>query len=121
MSQNEFAVESLENRRLFSLDSAVLAGGVLQVTGTQAADTITVGLDSTGTNVEVVITTPSVSSTPSVDKTFALARVKSIIVHGLGGDDTISVDATNGPLTNIKLNFYGDSGDDTLIGGADNN
>jgi Ca2+-binding RTX toxin-like protein len=113
------ALESLESRRLLSV---TLEEGVLTVTGTEAADQLGLGRNDTS----IVVNDNGTSST------WNPAEVTSIVVNGLGGDDTIAVRAPlNKPTTldggadNDRIHggagrerLLGGAGDDLLAGGA---
>ena len=47
---------------------------------------------------------------------FGGRRPTVMLVHGLGGNDTIRLDEANGPLPAAQL--FGGSGNDTLVGGS---
>ena len=101
--------EPLEARRLFSV-TAVFAHGTLAVFGDNLANTITVSradhgrLLVNGGAVRVLGKRPTVTNTALIS------------ITGLGGNDTLSLDETNGPLPPSAL--FGGSGVDTLTGGS---
>jgi len=47
-----------------------------------------------------------------------VANVKTVEIFGLGGNDTLTLDETNGALP--KAILYGGAGNDTLTGGSGN-
>jgi hypothetical protein len=81
-----------------------LHGGLLRIEGTAAADTVQVS----AVDANVVVDFNGATST------FAAAKVKSILFHGEGGNDTF----TNN--TSIRAVIFGDNGDDKLTGGSAN-
>src|SRR5262245_11697654 len=101
------AFEQLEGR-LTPATQAYFAGGVLAVVGDANANAITVSAAADGTlqvtdngaPVPIESQTPS----PTVDQTFL------VIVYGLGGDDTITIDAS---LGEVSAALYGGDGNDT--------
>ncbi|MDP9173154.1 MAG: hypothetical protein M3O30_04710 [Planctomycetota bacterium] len=121
--------EMLENRRLFSaapgtpLSAVVDANGVLQVTGTDGGDQITISLVHvlySQPNIKVTIAPVVGASTVANSLVVQVPRagVGKIRVHGLGGDDVITMDGSGGPFTGIKVALFGDAGNDTLNGDA---
>jgi hypothetical protein len=78
--------ESLEARDVPAV-LASLAGGVLAVTGTQAADTITVRQSSGQLTVD------------GVAGTFNAASVASVVVNVLAGDDVIDIRGLTKPVS----------------------
>jgi Ca2+-binding RTX toxin-like protein len=94
--------------------SAVFSPGahVLTVFGDAADNTITVSRDAAG---RVLVNGGAVrvfGGTPTV------ANTSLVQVFGLAGNDTISLDETNGALP--AANLFGGAGNDTLIGGSGN-
>src|SRR5262245_24778885 len=63
-----------------------LSGGILTVTGTDYADTITI---QQGTNYQQTATSISPWIIAVADKVYPASSVNKIVVRGLGGDDTI--------------------------------
>jgi Ca2+-binding RTX toxin-like protein len=99
-------VENLESRVLFS---AKLQAGVLTITGTSGKDLL--GVDQTATSI---IVADGMSKTR---KTFPLAKVKTINMFGLGGNDMLlQTDRVTRPG---KLD--GGAGNDLLQGGRGRN
>jgi Ca2+-binding RTX toxin-like protein len=88
------------------------SAGLLVVTGTASADTITISRDAAGDilvnggAIRVVGGLPTVANTTQID------------VFGQAGNDSIALDETNGPLPRALL--FGGSGNDTLSGGSGN-
>lgn len=100
MSRN--LLETLELRTFFN---ATLVNGTLQVTGTDAAETINIDLNA---NNQIVATVGGSASQ------FDATQVTGITVDALGGDDVVNVADTI--LLPTTLN--GGDGNDTLNGGA---
>jgi hypothetical protein len=95
------SAEVLEIRQVPT--AAVLQAGILTITGSDQADNIVV--TKTGTNLVV----------SGVRTTFAVSKVKSVVVNAGGGDDTVDLTA----LT-VKAKVSGGAGNDSLIGGSGN-
>ena len=113
-------LEPLEARRLFA--AIGLGRHVLTVTGTGGvANTITVGLSADGLSVVATdgyqtgrgqVTTPRLLS-----RTFPLSRgIRLVRIQGGGGNDTITIDQTNGSFP-IPAKINGGAGDDSISGG----
>lgn len=105
------AIESLEDRRLMS---ATVLFGALIVTGTDGPDTISLSMDAQHSNkLDVTINDKLAGS-------FNLNRIKlGVHVLGLGGDDTIYVDESNGIIP-FGIDMIGGAGNDVLFGGTGN-
>lgn len=103
--------ECLERRTLLTA-SAVFASatGVLTVTGDAQDNTLTVARDAAG-NINV-----NGGAIAIQGGTATVANVTQIQMFGLGGNDTLALDETNGALP--KANMFGGDGNDTLIGGS---
>ena len=107
-------VEPLERRTLMS--SAVLAAGVLRVTGDPGASTITVANSLDGASIDVTV---SSTGRPLLAKSFPKsAGVTSVFVRSGRFADVISVGQAN-PLAgiaafDIPARVFGGSGDDTV-------
>ncbi len=87
---------------------AVIVDGDLLIGGTGRNDVIAVNLSKDKTQLIVVLNRKPIG-------TFALSDVTGrIIVHGLSGNDRITVS----PKLNIPADLYGDAGNDVLTGGA---
>lgn len=102
--------EQLEGRRLLS--ATIDEEGVLQVRGTKGDDTIVLSLNATDTTKLDVTINGELSSLDVAD----IVRVQA---KGKSGNDSITVDETNGVLT-FSMRFDGQKGNDTLIGSAGN-
>jgi Ca2+-binding RTX toxin-like protein len=89
-----------------ALDSA-LVNGELQVGGTAANDAIAVNLSRDGLSLVVLLNRQVVG-------TYPLSGVTRIEVHGLGGNDKVTVN----PKVLVPADLYGDGGNDILTGGA---
>jgi Ca2+-binding RTX toxin-like protein len=102
-------VESLESRRLYSV-TATSAGGVLTVTGDDNANAITVSRTAGGT---LLVNGGAVNITGSPA---TVSTIQTISISGLGGNDNLKLDETNGVLP--KANISGGDGFDVLTGGS---
>jgi Ca2+-binding RTX toxin-like protein len=103
--------QALEVRALLSASAVFAANtGVLTVTGDAQNNALTVSRDAAG---DILINGGAVAikgGTPTV------AKVSLIQVFGLGGNDTLQLDETNGALP--KANLFGGDGNDVLVGGS---
>jgi Ca2+-binding RTX toxin-like protein len=92
--------------------SAVLANGVLTITGDNQDNIIVVSRDVAGRIIVVVDGSPLAvaGGTPTV------ASTSLIRILGLQGNDTLSLNEVNGPLP--TANLFGGDGDDILAGGS---
>lgn len=107
------ACESVEPRTLLSASAVfVPASGVLTVTGDAQNNTLTVGRDAAG-HINV-----NGGAVAILGGSATVSNVSLIQAFGLGGNDTISLDETNGALPSADL--FGGDGNDTLIGGSGN-
>lgn len=105
---NRFSIESLERRELMAADVA-LAGGVLNIVGTEMNDQVVVSqLD----NAIQVTVTDAANGNTLINRSFAASAVKSVNIQCLGGDD-LAINNTNIPST-----MNGGRGNDQLFGGA---
>jgi Ca2+-binding RTX toxin-like protein len=86
--------------------------GVLTIVGDGANNTIVVGRDAAGTITVNGGAVPVRGPKPTV------SNVRVIKISGRGGNDTISLDETNGPLPPADMS--GGAGNDTLTGGSGN-
>jgi len=85
--------------------------GTLTVTGTNAADTITLALGA-DQNTLLVLAGPDVLS-------FDRSTFDTIVVDAGGGDDLVRIDQSGGTFTDTEATtLNGEGGDDTLIGGS---
>ena len=103
------ALEALEPRRLFAI-TATSAGGVLTVLGDESANAITVSRNVNG-NLLVNNGAVAIAGSPAT-----VSNIVTIRVSGLDGNDTLTIDETNGALPEASLS--GGTGNDTLTGGA---
>lgn len=98
-------IETMESRRLLS---AVIDNRELEITGTNASNTINVWLNRAGTRYVVAI--------DGRESSFTVNAVRAIDVRGLGGDDRVTIAAN----VRIAADLEGNSGNDLLIGGSGN-
>src|SRR3954452_79474 len=98
-----FQIESMERRLFLDATAALNSKGVFVVTGTDAAETIAIGLSSDGTQVQATLAGTVLGSA-------ALADVKGISVNAGAGDDTVTIDAAITKRTSVR----GGDGNDTL-------
>jgi len=119
------SLEPLEDRTV-PVATAALAGGVLTILGDDAGagadDAIVVTRDAAGT-ITVTDSGNAVAIGGGPATIFNTARID---VFGLGGNDTISLLETNGPLPAAFIdggpgsdNLTGGSSNDTLVGGSE--
>ena len=106
--------ESLEPRLMLSVTAVFSPQGVLTVDGDQMDNTIVVSRDSTG-NILVNGGATPIGGRGGIP---TVANTSLIEVLGRSGNDTITLDQTNGALP--QANLSGNAGDDTLTGGAGN-
>jgi hypothetical protein len=100
---------------VYTAPSAVTSTGGLTVTATGGAgnDTYTVRLDPSGKFVQFFENNPSMTGQP--DLTVGKASLRTIVVNGNAGNDTVVLDFTNGnPLSSAVIQFDGGDGNDTL-------
>lgn len=110
-----YLLEPIEPRLLFA---AVLADGVLTITGTERNDTIEVDLRDNG-NLKVEIN--------NVESSFNYSAITRFVINGLGGNDSIEFNQRNAILKGAEIRA-GDGRDtvegtdarDTIFGGAGN-
>ncbi|HVK18731.1 MAG TPA: calcium-binding protein [Fimbriiglobus sp.] len=108
------SVESLESREVPAVTAVFNPGfGTLAVFGDGADNTIEISRDSLGV-ISVNGQVPLAGGLPGGFPT--VFNTKSISVFGLGGNDSIRLDETNGPLPGAQL--FGGSGNDSLTGGS---
>jgi Ca2+-binding RTX toxin-like protein len=104
-------LELLDNRVMPSISASFLPGaGVLTVLGDALDNTITVSRNAAGTLLVNGGAVPVTGGTPTV------ANTSLIQMFGLAGNDTLSLDETNGALP--RANLFGGAGNDTLTGGS---
>ena len=105
--------ECLETRRLLSVSASFNpSAGILSVLGDSDNNAIVVSRDAAG---EILVNGGAVTvagGTPTV------ANTRLVQVFGQEGNDTISLDETNGALPGANL--FGGSGNDVLTGGSGN-
>src|SRR5436190_7903892 len=92
--------------------NALFFGGQLTILGDAANNIVAVSRDAAG-NVLVNGGAVRVQGGAAT-----VANTKRIQIFGLGGDDTLSLDETNGVLP--QANIFGGAGNDTLTGGSAN-
>ena len=90
--------------------TAVLAGGVLTITGDDHDNTLIASRDVGGTILVNGGAVPVTGGVPTV------ANTTLVRILGLGGNDVLLVDDSNGPMP--PSNQLGGEGDDTLTGSA---
>lgn len=105
------ALEALENRRLLAITATFApAAGILNVFGDSADNTIEISRNAGGTILVNGGAVNIVGGVPTV------ANTTLIQAFGLAGNDTISLNESNGALPAAKL--FGGGGNDILIGGS---
>src|SRR5438067_1109872 len=98
--------EPMESRQMYSV-SAISIGGVLTVIGDNTPNSIVVSRDNAGKllvnggAVKVLGVTPTVANTSIIN------------IAGLGGNDNLVIDESNGALP--RANLLGGADNDTLI------
>src|SRR5947207_6738287 len=91
-----------------------LRHGVLTIEGTETSDRIALRLQAGYPGVLQV----DVGDDGSADFSFERARIASIAVDALGGDDSVRIDDSNGSFTDsIPTTIDGGPGNDTIAGG----
>jgi Ca2+-binding RTX toxin-like protein len=110
-------VESLENRRLLA-GITLTHNGILFVVGAgRVSNTVVVGLTPEQTAVTASLTFPWRGAPDTMTKTYPLAdHIRLLMVRGGWGNDSITIDQTNGAFTARAL-LLGGPGNDTIIGG----
>ena len=103
------AIEQL-GQRITPTVNAFSLGGVLTVVGDNADNTIEVSRNAGG---DLLVNGGDVRI---YGGTSTVANTSRIQIFGLGGNDQLSLDETNGALP--RANLFGGSGNDTLISGA---
>ena len=86
--------------------------GLLSVSGDSFKNTVTVGRDAAGSLLV------NGGAVPVAGGTATVANTSLVEAFGLGGDDTIALDETNGALP--AANLFGGDGNDTITGGSGN-
>lgn len=108
--------QPLEARQLLS---AVVADGVLTVTGTAKNDRIVVSLSSDGETLTVSEASGNRFRKKATTTTeFAAADVSSVVVNAGAGNDSVTLKGTRKTPFSIGATINGDAGNDNLIGGA---
>ena len=90
--------------------TATFANGTLTLFGDALANALAVGRDAAGVLNVNAGSVPIAGGTPTADNTTLIQ------VFGQGGDDTLALDETNGPLP--RANLFGGAGNDAIDGGA---
>src|SRR5262245_41475253 len=98
----------LESRQVPS--TVALAGGVLTVQGTNDADSIQLVQSSSDRRNQFV----SVTDNGQLTAMFAVGELKRIEVHGMGGDDKISISG----VIKVPTILNGGDGDDSIVTGS---
>jgi Ca2+-binding RTX toxin-like protein len=107
------AVEALDERIAPAITASFAPGThTLTVLGDNLDNTITISRDAAGT---ILVNGGAVAIAGG---TATVANTSLIQAFGLGGNDTIALDETNGVLPAAQL--FGGDGNDTLIGGSGN-
>jgi Ca2+-binding RTX toxin-like protein len=108
-------IDPLESRLLFSI--YVGAGHILSVHGAGGwPNTITVGLAPGGQSIEATVSYVTPKTTVTQTKTFALAKVRLLVIDGGNKADSITIDQTNGPFPRQAV-IRSHNGNDTVLGG----
>ena len=126
-SRSSLSVEALESREVPT--TASLYGSTLTVDGTDRGESITVRLDGWQVKVGDAAILDGRTYVSAVDA----GRVRRIVIHGYGGDDTINVSTIKVPTMiwggtgNDRIYggsgddiIYGDQGNDTILGSSGN-
>jgi Ca2+-binding RTX toxin-like protein len=90
--------------------SAVFSNGVLTITGDDQDNALTVGRDPAGL---LVVNGGALSISGGAP---TVANTSLIRIFGFGGNDTLSIDESGGPMP--PANLFGGEGNDTLTGSA---
>ena len=104
--------QSLKTLAVTTLATApvTLKGGILSITGTSAADAISLILDAKGRNIGVTVNNTSAS--------FPVASVKQVMIDAGGGNDSIALERSDGTRAiNIPSTIAGGNGNDHIVGG----
>jgi hypothetical protein len=106
-------IERLEDRSLLS--AANIIGTTLQVVGNGSDELIALRLSAADVNVIEV----DDGSDGTADHTFARALFDRIVLDGGDGNDSLSIDESNGVFADTELTtLIGGGGNDTLMGGS---
>lgn len=107
------AIESLATRITPAVNAFFIPStGVLSVVGDSLANTIAVSRNAAG---QLLVNGGAVAIKGG---TATVANTAKIQIFGLGGNDTITLDETNGALP--AGNLFGGAGNDTITGGSGN-
>jgi Ca2+-binding RTX toxin-like protein len=106
------ATEASSAKPSFALPpvNGAFLGGILTAFGNNNDNTIDFSRDAAGQILVNNGAAPVFGGTPTV------ANTKLIMAFGLGGDDTITINETNGALP--RANLFGGAGNDILTGGS---
>src|SRR4051794_11921492 len=104
-------LESLEGRAVPAV-TALVQGAQLIVSGDAFDNTITISRDAAGT----ILVNDNNGLVPITGRTPTVANTAALLVLGGSGNDTISLDETNGALPRARL--LGGDGNDVLTGGS---
>src|SRR5262245_31023878 len=103
---------TLERTKPMAVTASFLPGGTLSIFGDALDNNITVSRDAAG---NILINGGAVAIQGG---TATIANTTLIQGFGLGGNDTITLDQSNGALP--AANLFGGEGNDTLTGGSGN-
>jgi Ca2+-binding RTX toxin-like protein len=111
-TSNRLSIENLERREMMAAD-AVLAGGVLSVTGTEQADHIILSQATVNGLMTVKVTITDIATGATLlQKSFMNSSVNKIKVECGSGNDIAENNTTK------PSEMYGDNGADRLVGGS---
>jgi len=102
--------------RVSAPEPPTIVNGVLSIKGTREDDRIALRLQAGAANLLQVDFGNDGSAEFTVDRT----DVTSIVVDAGAGDDSVSVDESNGQFENVPTTIDGGSGDDRIAGGSGN-
>jgi Ca2+-binding RTX toxin-like protein len=106
-------IQPLESRRLLAAAAAYVVGTTLFVDGTEGNDTIKAFYDSSSNSFQFQVN--SVFSAK-----FPVNSVDSILLRGLGGNDTLDATELRSGATQYAAALDGGAGNDTLVGNITN-
>src|SRR5687767_3144242 len=111
----------LEPRALFSV---LLENGILHITGTDAADVLTINTETAVTNsIPGSMFTGVRANLNGEEHSFGQSAIRRIRINTLGGDDTVTANfpgltgTSETPVPGFRQFIHGGDGDDTLRGG----
>jgi Ca2+-binding RTX toxin-like protein len=109
---NAQTIEHLESRRLFAITASFSpgSGGILAITGDDNANVIIVSRNVAG---QLFVNGGAVAISGG---SATIANTGTIKVFARAGNDTVTLDETNGALP--KAHLFGDAGNDILTGGS---